>query len=59
MCLHIYLFIVRSISTLEDALFFFKCMVNEHLFVNLVSLSKKINLNNIEIWQRSVCFKTH
>ena len=44
-------FFFRSISTLEHAFF---SIVNEHIFVNLVSLSKKINLTNFGIWQNSV-----
>ena len=34
--------ILHSTNTLESALFFFKCMVNEHAFMNLVSLNKKL-----------------
>ena len=44
-------------STLEHALVFLKCIVNEHVFIYLVSLSKNPTLTNYETWQSSECFK--
>ena len=35
--------VMHSTNTLEHALIFFKCMVNEDEFMNLVSLSKYFN----------------
>ena len=34
--------ILHSTNTLESALIFLKCMVNEHVFMNIVLLKKKI-----------------
>ena len=31
-------------------------MINEHVFMNLVSLNKFSILINFEIWQNSACF---
>ena len=39
MCLHIIFFITLQAS-LEHALFFLECMVNEHIVMDLVSLNK-------------------
>ena len=43
-------------STLDHALIFLKCVVNEDVFLNVVSLSKNNEpLNNLETWQNSEC----
>ena len=38
-----------SCINLEHALFFLKCMIKEHVFMNVISLSKKFNPHNFEI----------
>ena len=43
MCLlFFYYFFYHSINTLEHTLIFMKCMINEHVFKNFMSLSNKI-----------------
>ena len=37
--------IMHFTNTLEHALILLKCMVNEHVFMNLVSLGKSFNLH--------------
>jgi hypothetical protein len=32
-------------------------VVNEHVFMSLVSLSKTISLTSFEIWQNNACLK--
>ena len=50
---------MHSTNTLEHALILLKGMINEHVFMNLVSLAKMFqpSLTIFEIWQNSVCFK--
>ena len=43
-------------KTLEHALIILKCMVLEHVLMNLVSFGKNIMLTNFETWQNNVCF---
>ena len=50
-------FFYHSPNTLEHTLIFLKCMVNEHVFMNLISINKKFNPHNFETHQNSVCFK--
>ena len=56
MCLHV-VFFNHSTSTLEHTLIFLKCMVNKHVFMNFVSLNKKLALASFETWQNSVFFQ--
>ena len=47
-CMYIYIYIYKiyfdhSTSALESTLIYLKCMVNEHLFMNLVPLSIYFN----------------
>jgi hypothetical protein len=35
---------------------FLGCMVNEHVFMNFLSLNKKFNPANFETWKKSACF---
>ena len=37
--------IMHSTNTLEHALIFLECMLNEHVFKHLVSLGKKFNFH--------------
>jgi len=45
-------------STLEHVLIFLKPMVDEHVFMDLVSVTQKKNpvLSNFEIWLNSACY---
>ena len=44
------MYLFDSTKTLEHASFFLTCMENEHVFMNLVSLSKSLALTNFETW---------
>ena len=48
--------IMHSTNALEHSLLFLKCMMNEHVFMNFVSLNKIPALINFEIWQNNVYF---
>ena len=43
-------------DTLEPALIILKCMVNEHVFMNLIHRVKSLALTNLEVWKNCMCF---
>ena len=51
-----YKFFKHCTSTLEHALIILKCKVNEHVFMNLVALGKKLAFTKFGAWQSNVSF---
>jgi hypothetical protein len=48
--------VMHSTNTLEHVLILLKCMVNKHVFMNIISLGKNSTLTNSNIWQYGASF---